>query len=185
VYESDSGVDLCSSTEQNCSIVFDDSSGCVDACAAAGLDCLEVWENVEDACQADTGRTELSCEVASNHESDFCLCGDAGSVGSGGSQGTGGSSGGNPDCSYYDSEPEWDLCDSTPDSCMVVFQDSAGCTEVCEAAGLVCFEVWENVEDECAGDFERTELSCDEATDHESDYCVCVSPDTGMGGSMN
>jgi pectate lyase len=109
-------------------------------------------------------------------------------VGTGGSNlGTGGESVVLPpvDCSAIASS--WELCGSTDDTCTAVFDDSTGCSEVCEAAGLVCAEVWENADGECAPDTGLAELSCDPPSGHQSDYCVCArDPNAaGSGGAMN
>jgi pectate lyase C len=84
------------------------------------------------------------------------------------------------DCSAIDET--WELCDSGPDFCAAVFDDSAGCAAVCAAAGLTCSEVWENTEDGCAPDMSRAALGCDNTSGHESDYCVCTGDGTPGGG---
>jgi len=125
--------------------------------------------------------------------------GSGGALQSGGSVGVGGAaSGGNigsggavtvtpVDCSPIANHADWTLCGSTDTTCSAVFTDSAGCAAVCAEAGLDCAEVWENVADSCAGDMGLPALSCDPASGHQSDYCVCVgegSPVGGVGGSV-
>jgi len=68
------GVDVCASSADRCELVFDDGRGCVEACAAAGLICLESHENVEEACAPDTSRPSLGC-ADTGHGSDHCTCG--------------------------------------------------------------------------------------------------------------
>jgi len=77
-------------------------------------------------------------------------------------------------CAAVDDHEGWDLCSSGPDFCSVVFTDSAGCAGVCEALGLDCYAAWENAEG-CAPDMDRPALTCDPASGHQSDYCVCRS----------
>ncbi len=40
------GWDLCDSGPDFCAAVFEDGAGCQSVCAAAGLECGEVWENL-------------------------------------------------------------------------------------------------------------------------------------------
>jgi pectate lyase len=85
------GHEVCSTTETTCAAVFTDGAGCAAVCAEAGLDCMETWENADGACAPDTSLTELSCEPASGHQSDYCLCvGEGSPAGTGGSGGVGG-----------------------------------------------------------------------------------------------
>ena len=81
-------------------------------------------------------------------------------------------------CAGVDEENEWELCDSGPDFCAVLFNDSAGCAAVCDALGLECTATWENVDDACAPDTTRPPLTCDPGSGHQSDYCVCRTPDS-------
>jgi pectate lyase len=69
------------------------------------------------------------------------------------------------------------LCRQTHSTCEAVFTDQEGCAAVCAAAGLVCGGVLEDLPGECAPDAERPALTCDPATGHMSDYCVCQRPD--------
>ncbi len=66
---------LCDSGPGMCAGTFDDSAGCLAFCAAVGLACTEVWENIDGVCAADTDRPALSCSPESGHQSDWCLCG--------------------------------------------------------------------------------------------------------------
>ena len=75
-------------------------------------------------------------------------------------------------CDLVDDHEGWSLCSSGPDFCAVVFEDSAGCSVVCEALGLNCYATWENAEG-CAPDMARPPLTCEPASEHQSDYCVC------------
>jgi pectate lyase len=77
------------------------------------------------------------------------------------------------DCSPIASRAEWQVCLATDDTCEAVFNDSAGCAALCAAAGLVCGEQLENVNDQCAPDRARPALDC-AGSGHASDYCVCV-----------
>jgi hypothetical protein len=90
----DAGFELCSSGPDFCGAVFSDGEGCAAVCAAAGLDCAEVWENDEDSCGPDAELGQLSCDSDSDHESDYCLCrGENGQPGAGGSSSVGGAAG--------------------------------------------------------------------------------------------
>lgn len=105
------GYELCDSSEQHCGAVFVDSSGCTAVCAAAGLTCVQAWENLEDACARDESLPPPSCD--SGHQSDYCECGAAvspgsgGGDGSGGAQGSGGSASSTADLSILDPVPGW------------------------------------------------------------------------------
>lgn len=77
----------------------------------------------------------------------------------------------------------WSLCSEDADTCGVVFDDGTGCSAVCEAAGLSCLEVWENLEDACGPDTARAALSCDEDLGHQSDYCLCGAGEGTTGTS--
>jgi hypothetical protein len=68
------GWEVCKATTDSCEAVFTSSAGCSAVCAAAGLICGRVWENVDGACQADLTRPELACDPPSGHQSDYCLC---------------------------------------------------------------------------------------------------------------
>jgi hypothetical protein len=77
------------------------------------------------------------------------------------------------DCSALEAVAEWDFCRATASTCEVVFNDSAGCTDVCAAAGLACLAAHEDADGACEADFGRPELSCDPPSGHVSDYCIC------------
>lgn len=77
--EDHSDWELCDSGPDFCAAVFTDGSGCTAVCAAVGLACAEVWENVQDECAADTDLAALSCGSPSGHESDYCVCRGSGS----------------------------------------------------------------------------------------------------------
>lgn len=82
------------------------------------------------------------------------------------------------DCSAIEANEDWDLCGAGTDSCAAVFYDGVGCHEVCASVGLGCAEIWENVDDRCGADEERSELGCDRLTGHDSDFCRCAGPVT-------
>ncbi len=84
------GWELCGSGPDFCAAVFEDGAGCETVCAAAGLGCAEVWENMEGSCAPDTTLPALTCSPGSGHQSDYCLCTDDGSGGTGGTPSTGG-----------------------------------------------------------------------------------------------
>lgn len=69
---------LCSEGPDTCAAVFTDGAGCAAVCAAAGLVCLETYEDAP-MCTADRARPALSCSTPSGHASDYCLCGRGGS----------------------------------------------------------------------------------------------------------
>jgi pectate lyase len=70
--------DLCESGDGYCTAVFNDGAGCDSVCAAAGLSCVESWENAEGSCAPDMTLAQLSCGQA-DHQSDFCRCAGEGS----------------------------------------------------------------------------------------------------------
>lgn len=73
--ESDPGWTSCGSTTSTCTAVFDDGSGCAAVCGAAGLGCLEVWEDLPGQCAPDLTRPALACDPGTGHQSDYCVCG--------------------------------------------------------------------------------------------------------------
>ncbi|MBJ80735.1 MAG: hypothetical protein CMH60_05390, partial [Myxococcales bacterium] len=99
-------------------------------------------------------------------------------------------------CSKIEKNSNWELCDESEDSCSGVFYDSVGCGEFCASIGMVCAEVWDNLDGVCAPNLNKPRLSCSGGTGHFSDYCVCVDAqecvpscdgrscgDDGCGGS--
>ncbi len=80
------------------------------------------------------------------------------------------------DCSPIAANTDWQLCSSTDDECRAVFTDKAGCNALCAAANLTCAGVFENIDDACAPDTTRAELTCTPDSNHASDYCVCKRP---------
>lgn len=74
------------------------------------------------------------------------------------------------DCSAVEAAG-YSLCESSADSCSLVFNDSAGCADACTNAGLVCRESYEDIDGMCAGDLTMS-LGCADSG-HISDYCVC------------
>ena len=99
-------------------------------------------------------------------------------------------------CDAIIDHPEWELCEQTESTCVGVFYDSAGCEAFCAAVGLVCGEVRDNLDGQCAPMEDRSPLTCDPSTGHQSDWCLCVDPaecvpdcedrecgDDGCGGS--
>ncbi len=110
-----------------------------------------------------------------------------GSSASGGVPSTGGAATGGAvafvDCSPIANHPDWDLCEDGGSYCTAVFNDGAGCAEVCDTVGLDCAEVWENAEGSCAADGGLAQLSCDAPSGHDSDFCRCEGqPPMGTGG---
>ena len=79
------------------------------------------------------------------------------------------------DCSQVQAQPNWTLCDQRPDTCEVKFTDGAGCQQVCAQLGLMCAQVYEDVDGACAPDTARPALGCAPASGHTSDYCVCTA----------
>ncbi|MEM9074011.1 MAG: polysaccharide lyase family 1 protein [Myxococcota bacterium] len=71
----ESGWSLCEETPTSCAAVFTDGAGCDSVCAAVGLPCAAVYEDVTDACAPDLARPALSCDTPSGHGSDYCVCG--------------------------------------------------------------------------------------------------------------
>lgn len=65
---------LCVVGPGSCSAVFGDGAGCAAVCAAAGLVCHAVFENIDEACAPDVDRPPLACAPESGHQSDFCYC---------------------------------------------------------------------------------------------------------------
>jgi hypothetical protein len=64
--------ELCEAEFDRCTAVFDDGVGCAAVCSAAGMRCVESFENIDGECAADRTRPALGCE--DGHESDFCVC---------------------------------------------------------------------------------------------------------------
>ncbi|MFT5353868.1 MAG: pectate lyase, partial [Polyangiales bacterium] len=66
------GYELCESTADSCSFVFDDSAGCPSACANVGLVCGASYEDVDSMCAGDLTMS-LDC-ANTGHISDYCVC---------------------------------------------------------------------------------------------------------------
>ena len=86
------------------------------------------------------------------------------------------------DCSAIQAREGWQLCDSTPTSCSAVFTDSAGCDTVCAAVGLECAQVFEDIDGQCQPDTQLPALTCQLASGHISDFCVCGAPSEATCG---
>jgi pectate lyase len=65
---------VCSSEPDRCNAVFTDGAGCAAVCAAAGLECEAVYEDLTDECAPDLERPQLTCDPPSGHQSDYCVC---------------------------------------------------------------------------------------------------------------
>ena len=63
---------LCDAAQNRCTAVFEDGGGCDAVCAAAGLRCVESFEDIDGECAPDRERPALGC--ADGHRSDFCVC---------------------------------------------------------------------------------------------------------------
>ena len=91
------------------------------------------------------------------------------------------------DCSAIANNQDWEICEESEDSCSAVYNAGGSCDELCAAAGLICGEALENIENECAVDAELPAVDCNNSLGHQSDYCVCVrdpeSPLPGSGGA--
>jgi len=74
------------------------------------------------------------------------------------------------------SSDAWELCFSGSQRCEATYDDGAGCTAVCAAAGLNCAAAYENRDGLCAPNLELPTLPCDSG--HQSDYCVCGLEET-------
>lgn len=68
-----SGWELCEASQDACSFVFSDSTGCNEACELLGLVCGESYEDVSDMCAADISMPPLGC-ADTGHISDYCTC---------------------------------------------------------------------------------------------------------------
>ncbi len=68
------GFALCRQTTSTCEAVFTDGEGCTAVCAAAGLVCAGVLEDLSDECAPDAERPALTCDPPTGHMSDYCVC---------------------------------------------------------------------------------------------------------------
>ena len=68
------GWQLCASGEGTCEAVFTNSAGCQAMCAAVGMTCAQVYEDLDGACAPDLDRPALGCDPPSGHKSDYCVC---------------------------------------------------------------------------------------------------------------
>ena len=66
--------ELCEQSSESCSAVFYDGAGCHAVCSSVGLGCMEIWDNLDGECLADTSKPELGCDVITGHDSDYCVC---------------------------------------------------------------------------------------------------------------
>jgi pectate lyase len=66
--------EVCFSEPDRCIAVFGDGAGCAAVCAAAGLECEAVFEDVSGQCAPNLQLPELACDPPSGHQSDYCVC---------------------------------------------------------------------------------------------------------------
>ncbi|MEM9074010.1 MAG: rhamnogalacturonan acetylesterase [Myxococcota bacterium] len=76
------GWDLCSATSEQCTVVFEDSTGCAAVCEALGLPCVEAYDNEDDRCAPMRSLPALGCGPT-DHVSDYCVCGATSDAGVG------------------------------------------------------------------------------------------------------
>jgi hypothetical protein len=65
--------ELCVSAPGRCEGNYLDGSDCQAFCAAAGMDCQQVYEG-DEGCLLHDDRPALGCDVRNNHMSDWCVC---------------------------------------------------------------------------------------------------------------
>ncbi|MEC7525582.1 MAG: hypothetical protein VYE22_37215 [Myxococcota bacterium] len=89
-----------------------------------------------------------------------------------------------PSCAEVAADRGWSLCreDSGEDGarCEVVFEDGAGCAEVCAALGRPCTASYDDRPGACEPRTDLPALGCAD-TGHGSDYCVCGGEATDAG----
>ncbi len=74
--------------------------------------------------------------------------------------------------------PAWEVCEETTTSCAGVFNDGAGCSAYCAAAGMVCTARYGG-ESGCIQEADYV-IDCLANNDHNSDWCVCgISDEPG------
>jgi pectate lyase len=66
------GFRVCDAEPTYCGVIFEESEGCTQVCASAGLRCVAALDNLEDECGPDEDSPALDCD--SGHESDYCRC---------------------------------------------------------------------------------------------------------------
>ena len=71
---------VCVSESQRCDIVFEDGTGCLEACKSLGMMCANAFDDVPKMCAKNTDLPELGC-VDTGHQSDYCVCTTTGQVG--------------------------------------------------------------------------------------------------------
>ena len=70
------GHSVCGATPESCQIVFYDGSGCRDACASAGLECVASYRDDDDngqVCAPHPSEESYGCDET-GHQSDYCEC---------------------------------------------------------------------------------------------------------------
>ena len=65
---------LCASGDGTCEGVFTDGAGCDALCAAVGMFCAQVHEDIDGVCAPDLERPPVGCAPPSGHKSDYCVC---------------------------------------------------------------------------------------------------------------
>jgi len=65
------GWDVCRDEGARCELVFDDATGCSEACAAIGRTCVASYDDVLGECRAQD--TSLGCSDT-GHMTDYCVC---------------------------------------------------------------------------------------------------------------
>ena len=66
--------ELCFSEPDRCIAVFTDGAGCAAVCAAVGLECESVQEDLTGECAPNLQLPALTCDPPSGHQSDYCVC---------------------------------------------------------------------------------------------------------------
>ena len=79
--------------------------------------------------------------------------------------------------------PTWEVCESSANHCAGVFNDGAGCTAYCAAAGMVCSGRFGG-EPGCQKE-PQNPLSCGDENNHQSDWCECAAQGPGPGPEPN
>lgn len=87
--------------------------------------------------------------------------------------------GGTPDagggpCGAIAAAPDFEICEATDTTCSGVFNNGAGCTSYCAAAGMVCTARFGG-EPGCSKE-PQNPLVCENDNGHQSDWCECAFP---------
>jgi len=81
-------------------------------------------------------------------------------------------------CAGITKNSKWHVCSWTTKTCAGTYDDYAGCAKYCAAAGMVCVARFGGTAP-CSKE-PNNKIPCAQKNTHQSDYCECAFPDSGV-----